>query len=80
MERKTLKNVLSKMDFDIVESPKKTTVKRNSTVKKPRTPTPPNDVKKSRTPTPPNDAKKSRTPSVSRSSSKINNTKKSRTP
>jgi hypothetical protein len=76
MERKTLKNVLSKMDFDnivrgetnIVESPKKSTVKRSSTIKKPRTPTPPNDTKKSRT------------PSVSPTSSKKNNTKKSRTP
>jgi hypothetical protein len=75
LERKTLKNVLSKMDFDIilrgetniVESPK-TTVKRSST------------IKKSRTPTPPNNAKKSRTPSVSPTSSTKNNTKKSRTP
>jgi len=74
--RNALKNVLSKMDFDIivrgetniVESPKRTTVKRSST------------IKKSRTPTPPNNAKKSRTPSVSPTSSTKNNTKKSRTP
>ena len=76
LEKKTLKNVLSKMDFDIivrgetniVESPKKSTVKRSSTVKKPRTSTPPNE------------SRKSRTPSVSPTSSNKNNTKKSRTP
>lgn len=76
MGRKTLKNVLSKIDFDIiirgetniVKSPKKTTVKRSSTIRKPRTSTPPNE------------SRKSRTPSVSPTSSNKNNTKKSRTP